>query len=363
MTRVLTCERFFDGDHMRGPSQLTFDDDGSLLDIVAFAGTPQYFCLAPGFVDIQMNGYRGINVAESSVDELKSLGATLAALGTTSWLGTIVTAPLSVLSETVSKLQRAFARQIVPGFCGVHIEGPFLGKSPGAHRVKHIVPTDLDWITELPPVVRLATIAPEQVEALQGIKYLCAKGIVVSLGHSQPSDHEYDSAIAAGASLVTHIFNGMSGVHHRSGGLALRSLTDDRVCVSLIADLVHVRPDIVSLVFRSKSERNVCLVSDSVAWESPSALRNEVTISDAVRLPDGTLAGSSTSLGQCVRNVVQHCGVSLELALRAATSNPADLLQNGNIGRILAGRVNDIIALDSSLTVMDHWVRLPSVGA
>lgn len=363
MHRVITCQHFFDGDHLFGSSQLTLDPDGILIDVVPFSGAPEYFCVSPGFVDVQMNGYGQFNVAESSIEELQSLGETLADLGTTSWLGTIVTAPLSVLTDTVSRLQQVFVEQTARGFAGVHIEGPFLGKSPGAHRVQHIVAADSEWITQLPTSVRIVTLAPEQDRVVDGVRQLRDKGIVVSVGHSQASDDEYDTVVDAGASLVTHVFNGMSGVHHRTGGLALRALTDDRVAVSLIADGVHVRPDIASLVFRSKGDGNVCLVSDSVAWESPSAMRNGLTASDAVRLPDGTLAGSCSSLADCVRNVVQHSGVGLERALRAATSTPAEILNNGEIGRIAAGRTNDMIALDSSLTVVNTWLRLPSVGA
>lgn len=363
MSRVITCEHFFDGEILHGSTQLTLDDSGTLTGVEEISGPVDYFCVSPGFVDIQMNGFGLFNVAESSIEELQVLGNSLAELGTTSWLGTIVTASLPVLTDTVSRLLQAFETRDIVGFVGVHIEGPFLGKSPGAHRVRDIVATDLEWINALPSMVRLVTIAPEQVGALQGIQNLCASGRVVSLGHSQPSDAEYAEAIAAGASLVTHLFNGMSGVHHREGGLALHALVDDRVSVSLIADLVHVRPEIISLVFRSKRRGNVCLVSDSVGWESPSAMRNGVTATDAVRLPNGTLAGASTPLAECVRNVVRTCDVSLESALTAATSTPADILQNGEIGRIAIGRRNDMIALNSSLTVVNTWLRLPSVGA
>jgi N-acetylglucosamine-6-phosphate deacetylase len=339
------------------------DDAGFLIEISPYSGSPDYFCLSPGFVDIQMNGYGLFNVAESSTEELQSLGATLAELGTTSWLGTIVTASLTTLTQTVSRLQHVLEAGSVSGFVGIHIEGPFLGNSPGAHRVQHIVATDIDWIRSLPSGVRLVTLAPEQSRASLGISALVENGVIVSLGHSQPSDSEYDTAVEAGATLVTHVFNAMSGVHHRAGGLALRALVDDRMSVSLIADLVHVRPEIVSLVFRAKGDRNVCLVSDSVAWESPTAVRNGMTVSDAVRLADGTLAGSASTLADCVKNIVHHCGVSLERALRAATSTPAELLQMGEIGTIAPGRANDIIALDSSLTVVNTWLRLPSVGA
>ena len=348
---------------MHGPRKLVLDDVGKVLEIEAFSGEADHFCLSPGLVDIQMNGFAHVDVASADEHQLLEMDAALSMLGTTSWLGTIVTAPLQVLSSVAARLQQHFDDGRIRGFMGVHIEGPFLGRSPGAHRVRDIVSFDTEWIASLPSVVRLMTIAPEQPDALAGIEQLVSQGIVVSLGHCQPSDKEFDDAVAAGATMATHLFNAMSGVHHRDEVMALRALTDDRIQVGLIADLVHVQPRAVTLAFRAKGDTNVCLVSDSVGWLSPAMANQGITVTDAVRLANGTLAGSSTPLSECVRNVVYSCGVSLERALRAATSSPADVIGSPTVGRVREGLPCDLVAWDSSLTVVDTWRRLPSVGA
>lgn len=348
---------------MHGPQRVMFDERGKVTDVVHFDGVAEYFCVSPGLVDIQMNGFDDVDVASATAVDLSRMDSVLSALGTTSWLATIVTAPLRVLSKVTARLQQSFDQQTVPGFLGVHIEGPFLGGSPGAHRVKDIVPIDVDWLSTLSSVVRMMTIAPEQPNVRDAIARLHEQGIVASLGHCQPSQAQFDDAVTAGASMVTHLFNAMSGVHHREPGMALWALTDDRVAVGLIADLVHVQVDALSLAFRAKGNSGICLVSDSVGWKSPAMNNVQVSTTDAVRLANGTLAGSCTPLAQCVQNVVHSCGVSLERALRAATSVPADLIGSSDIGRIRVGFAADIIAFDASLTVVDTWRRLPSVGA
>jgi N-acetylglucosamine-6-phosphate deacetylase len=356
----ITCQKFFDGDQLHSAKKIVLDDNGLVRTIEDYAGVADYPVVCPGFVDIQMNGFDDVNVATATAADLLRLDQSLLSYGTTSWLGTIVTAPLDQLTATLQTLHSVFDTSENPGFLGVHVEGPFLGAAPGAHRTKWIVGCDREWIEKLPSSVRLITVAPEQAFVLECIPLLKKMGVTVSLGHSRPSRVEFDLAISAGATMATHLFNGMSGIHHREGGLALWTLTHSALRFGLIADMVHVQPDAVSLAFKSAHAR-LCLVSDSVAWKSPDAGRqNPVVIDGAPRLPDGTLAGSSTPLGVCVQNVVQHCAVPLEMALASATSIPADTVGIPSVGRIRLGHQADILALDSDLSVLKAWRRLPS---
>jgi N-acetylglucosamine-6-phosphate deacetylase len=363
VNQVLTCEQFFDGDHMHGPHRLVLDKNGDVTELEPFFGEADFFCISPGLVDIQMNGFGDVDVASASHHDLLRLNAELRSFGTTSWLGTITTAPLVKLSATIDGLQTAYESGEISGLIGVHIEGPFLGSSPGAHQVKNIIPADSSWISTLTSVVKMMTVAPEQLGVREVIAQLRLQGICVALGHSQPTDTDFDAAISAGATLVTHLFNAMSGIHHRKEGLALKALVDDRVSVGLIADLVHVQPNAVELAFRSKGEHNVCMVSDSVGWNSPDVFRFGLVTTDAVRMANGTLAGSCVPLSGGIRNVVESCSVNLERALRSATSAPADVLFRDDIGRIKIGKPCDLVAFDASLTVVGTWVRLSSVGA
>ena len=360
MSREITCSQFFDGDMLHGPRRIVVSDQGLVESIDEHVGDSEYPVVCPGFVDIQMNGFHDVHVANASTEDLVRLDQWLLERGTTSWLGTIVTAPLERMSASLDSLHESFQSGQVHGFAGVHVEGPFLGGAPGAHPVKHIIACDLDWISQLVPSVRLVTVAPEQIDVVPAIRSLRERSITVSLGHSRPTKGQFENAVDAGASMVTHLFNGMSGVHHRDPGFAMWALIDDRISCGLIADGVHVQIDALALAFRAAGNR-ICLVSDSVSWETRSGPRPGIEIRNgAPRLGDDTLAGSCTPLGECVQRMVRECGVSLESALASATSIPADLARLADVGRIRTGQKADLVALGSDLSVLKAWRRLPS---
>lgn len=192
------------------------------------------------------------------------------------------------------------------------------------------------------------TLAPEQENAVEGIKVLRDKQIKVSLGHSIPTRIEYDIAVENGATAVTHLFNAMSGIHHRDDGLALMSLTDQRMYCGIIADLIHVSPSAIRLAFLAKAEK-IFLVSDSMGWISPKAIERDLVLIDgAVRFRSGLLVGSAATLLDCVQNVVRHSNVDLEKALRSVTSIPADVIEVRK-GRLLVGSGNSINCFSKDL--------------
>jgi N-acetylglucosamine-6-phosphate deacetylase len=361
MSVVITCQHFFDGEVLHGAREITFAN-GVLVSIEPFSGVAQHHLISPGFVDIQMNGFEQWDVARGSPEDLNSLGIRLQELGTTTWLGTITTAPLTSLSRSIGTIDEAIESNRAPGCAGIHIEGPFLGGALGAHNPAWIIPLDEDWIGQLPSSVRLVTLAAEQRNVASSISLLRKMNVAVSIGHSKPNSEDWQICRDAGAHIVTHLFNGMSGVHHRDDGLALFALNDEDVFAGLIGDLVHVSPQAVVLAFTVKGDGRICLVSDSVAWSSQWAHKREIQIRDgSPRLPDGTLAGSSTPLATCVQRVVQDAGVPLEQALRAATSAPADAVGLSDVGRISIGQPADLVALDDSLHVAETWSRLVSL--
>lgn len=358
MTVQLTAEQLFDGESLRGPTFVELNDQGTVSRLEPATNTPDVALVTPGLIDLQMNGFNGVDVATASLEDLESLDTELLSLGTTWWLGTIVTAPLHKMSETVAKLSTSLA-STTTGCLGLHIEGPFLGSAPGAHRPEWIVPIDFDWINTLPNDVKVLTLAPEQTQAVDAIRQCVERGIVVSLGHTRASAQEFSAAVEAGASMVTHVFNGMSGVHHRTDGVATETLISSSVVAGLIVDTVHVSPSAVKLAFSAKGAENIALVSDSVAWNSPWSIQRGVTIdSGAPRLADGTLAGSNTPLSRCVRNAVKLCGVSLVDALRAATSTPARVLGYPQLGKIELGKPADLVCFDEALHVSQTHRRL-----
>jgi len=360
VTTSYTAQHFFDGENLHPSSRITVED-GVVSAIESCDGPVDHYLVSPGLIDLQMNGYQSVDVATADPTSFETLDSLLLSSGTTSWLGTIVTAPLDRLSSTIANLNDIVSSTDT-GCVGLHLEGPFLGHAPGAHRPDWIIPFHAEWAESLPSVVKLITVAPEQEGVLDNIANMVMRGVVVSLGHTRSNFEQWDLAVSAGARMVTHLFNGMSGVHHRDDGVALAALTDSRVVCGLIADLVHVSPRAVKLAFSSKGGEGVCLVSDSVAWESVWAQRRGVEVIDgAPRLTDGTLAGSSTPLAVCVRSAIKHCGISLVDALTAATATPATMLGYPQMGRIAVGQRADLVMFNEELTVVEARRGLVSI--
>jgi N-acetylglucosamine-6-phosphate deacetylase len=270
----------------------------------------------------------------------------------------LVSAPLPSYADRLRRIAAAAARAgDRPAILGAHLEGPFLGGAPGAHRPEHLRPIDRAWLDALPSVVRLVTLAPELDGAPDAVASLVTRGITVSLGHSTASLSQTGAAIDAGASLVTHGFNGMGPLHHRNPGLLAAALTDDRVAVSLIADLVHVHAVALKLAARAKGPDRTVLVTDAIAWSAARSEEQPVRVSDgAPRLADGTLAGSCLSMNTAVANVVRTGAMTVEHALRAASSTPARVIGEPDRGRIEVGARADLVALSDACAVDATWI-------
>lgn len=313
------------------------------------AGAPDV-TLVPGLVDLQVNGIGAVNVAAAEGDDWCTLDGHLVAQGVTAWCPTLVTARLDDYATPLTRIAEAAARPgAVPLVVGAHLEGPFLGGAPGAHRRALLQPIDEQWLAALPGVVRLVTLAPELDRARGAVRALAGRGVLVALGHSTATYEDALAAADAGARLVTHCFNGMAPLHHRQPGLVGAALSDDRLTVSVIADLVHLHPAVLALVFRAKGPDRVVLVTDAVAWEDPIE-------GDAPRLPDGTLAGSALTMDTAIANVVRQAGVPLAAAVRAASTTPAALVGLDDRGRLEAGCRADVVALDGDLRVTSTWI-------
>jgi N-acetylglucosamine-6-phosphate deacetylase len=330
-----------------GPTEVVIDD-GRIVAIESVDSAPDRI-LAPGFVDVQVNGVDDIDVASARDDDWDRLDRLLEQTGVTTWCPTLVTAPLD---DMAARARRVPTR---PSIAGVHLEGPFLGGRPGAHPRELLVPIDAGWLSSLPENVRLVTLAPELDGAADAVHALTTRGITVSLGHSAATVEEVRACVDAGARMVTHLFNGMPALHHREPGVVGATLTDDRVVAGLIADLVHVDPVAIEIAFRAKPGR-IALVTDAVAWRGARIGRIEIVHDGrAPRLPDGTLAGSSLTMDAAIRNVVTHANVPLEWALTAASTTPANLLGLHDRGRIAVGCRADLVLFDDALAVQGVW--------
>jgi N-acetylglucosamine-6-phosphate deacetylase len=330
---------------------------GTRLGAVATGGS----VLVPGFVDIQVNGIGAIDFAHADAAGWQEAMQAQARHGVTACCPTLVSAaldsywePLAVAAAMTSDADAAGAAVL-----GVHLEGPFLGGAPGAHVVEHLRPFDRGWVDRVlathPGLVSVMTVAPEADPGLDGIRALSAAGVVVAIGHSTASYDEARAAADAGATVVTHLFNGMGPFNHRAPGLAGAALDDARLTPSLIADLVHVHPAALRLAIGAK--RSVALVTDAVAVDAGTI--GAVVMSErdgAARLVDGTLAGSTLTMDRAVRNVV-GLGISLTRAVEMAATVPAQTLGCTDRGRLEPGCRADIVALDRhSLAPSAVWI-------
>ena len=318
--------------------------------------------IAPGFIDLQVNGFAGHDAAGGS-DAVAAISAALPRTGVTAFLPTLISAPVEVgahFTATVAGASSPGARVL-----GAHLEGPFLNPAfRGAHeRACMSEPTTERVDVVLAARPRLTTIAPELPGALEAIARLGKAGVVVSAGHTGADYEQGRRAIAAGVRFGTHLYNAMPPTHHRRPGIVLALLLDPRVAVGLIADGEHVHAAICEQVARLKGAGRVALTTDQTAAAGVAAgdylLSGHRVVSDglAVRLPDGTLAGSAAKMDELVRRMAALPGMNAARAVTMASAAPAGVLSESGLGRIRTGACADIVLLDAALEV-----RLTMVG-
>ncbi len=320
--------------------------------------------LAPGFIDLQCNGAFGADFTADPAS-IWVVAARLPRYGVTTFLPTIVSSPAQVVVGAQRVVTRRPGRFACADPLGLHVEGPFLNPlKRGAHNPAHLRPPSLAAIAGWSPEsgVRLVTLAPELPGALDVIRELAGRGVVVSAGHSLAT---YDQALAgfdAGIRYGTHLFNAMPPLAHRDPGLVGALLADRRAVAGLIADGVHTHPALIRIASEALGSR-LSLVTDALAalGMPPGKHRlGDFAVSvdgHSARLADGRLAGSILSLDQAVRNAVAIGGRGIADAIAAVTSTPADLLGIGaDRGRIAAGRRADLVLLSADLHVRTTWV-------
>lgn len=337
-------------------------EDGVITAIEpdAAAGGGPY--VLPGFIDVHVHGWGGHD-AMGGRDALDGMSRTLLRRGVTSFLPTGVTSTMPELVRFAETCRAWMPHAPGDGAqpLGFDIEGPFISQvKRGAHPpalVRDGVDVPLETLEPLVEGLRIMTVAPEIEGGLELIAWLAERGVRVSIGHSAATLEQARAGYAAGGRTTTHLFNGMSGVDHRAPGLAVAALLDDAAYVELIADGHHVHPGLFDLIRRAKPVDRLILVSDALSLSGTGPGRTRVGATEVEVLEDRaivagttTLAGSVLALDSMLRNLVRS-GVPLPAAARAASGNPAALLDAHDRGHLATGLRADVVEMDDDLAV------------
>jgi N-acetylglucosamine-6-phosphate deacetylase len=308
---------------------------------------------APGFLDLQVNGFAGVDFAATDLAGYRRAGDALLETGVTAFQPTLITAPEE---DLVAALRAVPAEPIGPRIVGAHLEGPFLSpRRLGAHLAdarRDPDPALLARLLAAGPVSTM-TLAPELPGALELVELLHARGIVVSCGHSDATAEQASLAFDRGVGTVTHLFNAMRPLSHRDPGIVGAALARDDVIVQLILDGTHIADETARVVWRAAAGR-VALVTDAIAaagvGDGSYRLGGvDVGVLDGVaRRGDGVLAGSVLTMLAAVRNL-HLLGVPLVDAVAAATSVPARAVRRPSLGVLTIGGDADLVVLDDRL--------------
>lgn len=369
MSTLVHSVRLVDDGHVTDDAWILFEDGrvrargqgGSHPDASAIVDG-EGGCLTPGFVDVHGHGGGGASY-DDGPGAIREARALHRAHGTTRAVVSLVTATLDELAERAAMVAEVADQDDT--VLGSHLEGPFLDPGhKGAHTASLLRAPDAASVARLLEAgrgtIRQVTLAPELPGALDAVRRLTGEGVVVAVGHTDADADAARRAFDAGASVLTHAFNAMRGIHHRAPGPVVAALRDPRVTLELIADGVHIDLEVVATAFTAAPDR-IALVTDAMAAAGSDDGHYrlgglEVTVSDGVaRLDDGTIAGSTLTQDAALRRVV-GAGVDLGLAVAAVTRVPARAIGRPELGRLDVGAIADAVLLDGELGVRRVWV-------
>ena len=330
--------------------------------------------VAPGLVDTHIHGYKSHDVMDNDFEGIKVISEGLLSCGVTSWLPTTLTSSAQLLNDVCETIGNHYQEVIGAKIRGIFLEGPFFTeKYKGAQNPKYMSDPSVEklakWHELSQGLVNKIAIAPERKGVKEFIEFAKSKGVYTALAHSDATYEEAAAAVDAGANIFVHIYNGMSGLHHRNPGMVGAALSLDKVFAEMICDGHHVHPAAARVVTRARGSQETVLITDCMRaggmGEGQSRLGEfEVVVKDGTaRLKDtGNLAGSILELKQGVKNVVDWGLVSPAEALRMASLTPAQSVGIDSVcGRIAPGYEADFIVVSDQLeleaTYLDGELR------
>lgn len=343
-----------------GPSGSINGDNAQIIDASGLT-------ILPGFIDLHIHGGNGFNVMDANYESINEISKFHASQGTTSFLPTTTTDTKEAISRALMSVAEAVEEGVSGAdILGIHLEGPFLNqKRKGAQKEKDIrIPTinELEYYSSISKqLIRLVTLAPEIKGGFEAVQYLNGLGVTVSAGHTDATYEQIMEAVKLGISHTTHHFNGMSPFHHRDPGVAGAGLLSTSLTTELIADGIHVHPAVVKLLFDIKSCENICVITDAVTCcgLQDGEYGNVRMIDGQVYLKDGSsLAGSSLTTIQALKNILDFTGYPLEKVLPSLTSVPArEIHMEHQKGTLECGKDADFLVVNDELEITATYVR------
>jgi N-acetylglucosamine-6-phosphate deacetylase len=378
MAGAIANARILTPDESIESGTVVFDDEGRISVVGAAAEPPagaevtdaRGLAVVPGFIDIHVHGGGGFSLSTSDPEEIQSYARWVVERGVTGFLATIFARDLDEALEFVRAAGYVSATKPEGGaeIHGINLEGPFVSpKRRGALPASWVRAPNLEELTALSDAsdgsIKLLTLAPEIAGADQLMQRAMDEWIVTSVGHTDATYEEAERAFGAGASHLTHAYNGMRPFHHRDPGPALAAINAPHVTLELIADGVHLHPATVTATVRAAGCERIALITDGVPPAGLEAGSYPIGHEEAelrrarVALADGTIAGSAATMDEVVRNIVAWQAASLADAVRMASTVPARVLGlSESKGRVAPGYDADLVALDGQLRVALTWV-------
>ncbi len=322
--------------------------------------------ILPGFIDTHIHGAYGVRISDKNPD-LNQVTTFEATQGVTSIAITTAASEFSHILKQIEIAGAAAKTCTGTKIAGIHLEGPFISKKyKGAMNPEYILDPDIakfdQMLDKASGLIKIMTVAPENIGSEKLIKYAVEKGITISMGHTNATYDESMSAIKAGASQATHTFNAMRALNHREPGVIGAALTEDSVKCEMICDYVHLHPATVKMIYKIKGADKINMISDSghaagmnvTEFEADGLMR--YVKDGVVRLADGTIAGSAKTMADGVKNLITD-GIPIEDVAKMASFNPAKSLKLENtIGSIAVGKTADLAILDENYNVVSTYI-------
>lgn len=349
-----------------GPiSQYKQDDDAKVITL-----SPDYQVI-PGAIDIHIHGASNSDAMDATHEALSTMAETLPKEGTTSFLATTMTQSTEAIESALLNAGKYIENQTQEHaeIVGIHLEGPFISPvRKGAQPEYHIIDPDVTlfkkWQKVAENQIKLVTLAPEQPNGLDLAAHLSATNVVASIGHSDATYDQIAEAIQAGTTHVTHLYNGMRGLHHREPGVLGAAYLRDELYVELIADGIHCRPEMIKLAYNQITSERMILITDSLRakWLEKGTydLGGQPVNVDETRatLSDGTLAGSILKMNDAIKNTMKYTDCSMTDIIKMTAENPAKQLRIfDRKGSIQVGKDADLVILNDRLDVEMTFCR------